>query len=191
MRSLRPVFLAKTRGQSLVIAALVLPVLLAFTLLVVEVAERWLEVAMVEDALQHATRSAVQTIDYAPLAEGQDRLRASAAYEGVTTAQAAGGPCADVIAVADTFFRVNLRGVRGLVGDTTDTAIAAAAAQVVWTVYPAGGSCTYSNGEGVAYDPTPLICAEVRPTMRGIVGWGHYTPLIVAADRLDPVQLQP
>lgn len=188
---LRSVLRAKTSGQSLVIAVLVLPVLLAFVLMVIEVAERWLEVAMIEDALQHATRSAVQTIDYAPLAEGEDRIRASAVCEGVTTADAQGGPCEAVIDVADLFFRTNLHGVRGLVGPSEQAAIDGAAEQVVWSVYPEGGSCMYSNGEGVAYDTTPLICAEVRPTMRGIVGWGNYTPLVLAADRLDPVHIQP
>lgn len=173
------------------IAVLVLPVLILFVLTVVEVAERWLEVAMVEDALQHATRSAVQSISYAPLAEGDDRIRATAACEGITTAGAQGGPCASVIVVADTFFRTNLTGVRGLVGPSEQAAITAAAERVIWSVYPEGGTCTYSNGKVVVYDTAPLICAEVRPTMRGIVGWGHYTPLILAADRLDPVRVQP
>lgn len=187
MTHLRATLLARSRGQALVIAVLVLPVLLAFTLLVVEVAERWLEVAMIEDALQQATRSAVQTIDYAPLAAGEDRIRASAACEGVTVARAAGGPCADVIAVADAFFRVNLQQARGLVGASPEAAIATAAAQVRWSVYPEGGSCAYSDGTSVSSAHAPLICAELRPTMRGLVGWGIYTPLIVAADTLDAV----
>lgn len=188
--SLRSVLLAKTRGQSVVIGALVLLALIPFTLLVVEVAERWLEVSMIEDALQNATRSAVQTIDYAPLARGEDRIRASADCVNVTTSQAMTGPCRDVIAVANTFFRTNLLGVRGIVGPTPDAAISAVAAQVRWSVYPNGGSCTFTSGEVVPNDPTPLICAEVRPTMRGVVGWGHYTPFINAADRLDPATLQ-
>jgi hypothetical protein len=133
----------------------------------------------------------VQTIDYAPLAEGKDQIRATADCEHVTMAQAKGGPCEAVIAVADTFFRTNLLGVRGLVGADAVAARDAAAAQVRWSVYPQGGSCSYSSGKSVAYDTTPLICAEVRPTMRGIVGWGNYTPLIVAADRLDPVRQEP
>lgn len=185
---LRSVFLAKARGQALVIAVLVLMAFIPFTLLVVEVAERWLEVVMVEDALQHATRSAVQTIDYAPLAEGRDQIRATGVCERVSTAQARGGACEAVIEVADTFFRTNLLGVRGLVGASDAAARDAAAREVLWSVYPNGGSCAFSNGDAVAYEATPLICAEIRPTMRGIVGWGTYTPLIVAADRLDPVQ---
>jgi hypothetical protein len=104
-----------------------------------------------------------------------------------TAAAAAGGPCADVIAVADRFLRINLRGVRGLTGATPETAIDAVAAQVEWTVMPAGGGCIFSSGGAVADEPTPLICAEVHPTMEGLVGWGRYTPAIVAADRLDPI----
>ena len=186
-RSSVVVLRAKQRGQIIPMTAIILPVLLAFTLMVVEVSERWLEVAMVEDALQAATRSAVQSLDYAAFARGETGLRATAPCTHQTVAQSTGGPCAAVIAVADRFFRSNLRGVRGLVGDSAETAIAAAASQVEWTVLPAGGSCTYRSGRSVPTDPTPLMCAEMQPTMRGVVGWGTFTPAIVAADRLDPV----
>lgn len=179
---------AKLPGQAVPLTAIVLPFLLAFTLLVVEVAERWLEVAMVEDALQQATRSAVQSLDYAAFARGEAGLRAGQSCVAQTVAEAAGGPCAEVIAVADRFFRTNLRGVRGLAGESPAAAIEAVAAQVLWTVMPAGGSCTFSNGKTVPDNPTPLICAEVRPAMEGLVGWGVYTPMIIAADRLDPVR---
>jgi len=178
----------KQRGQVIPLAALILPVLLAFTLLVVEVAERWLEVALVEDALQQATRSAVQSLDYAAFARGETGLRATAPCIRQTLAQATGGPCAALITVADRFLRTNLRGVRGLAGRSPAEAIATVAAQVEWTVMPAGGSCTYRNGKQVPPDPAPLLCAEVHPTLQGVVGWGNYTPTIVAADRLDPVR---
>ena len=178
----------KQRGQVIPLAALILPVLLAFTLLVVEVAERWLEVALVEDALQQATRSAVQSLDYAAFARGETGLRATAPCIRQTLAQATGGPCAALITVADRFLRTNLREVRGLVGRSPAEAIATVAAQVEWTVMPAGGSCTYRNGRQVPSDPAPLLCAEVHPTLQGAVGWGNYTPTIVAADRLDPVR---
>ena len=178
----------KQRGQVIPLAALILPVLLAFTLLVVEVAERWLEVALVEDALQQATRSAVQSLDYAAFARGEMGLRATAPCIRQTLAQATGGPCAALIIIADRFFRTNLRGVRGLAGRSPAEAIATVAAQVEWTVMPAGGSCTYRNGTQVPTDPAPLLCAEVHPTLQGAVGWGNYTPTIVAADRLDPVR---
>jgi hypothetical protein len=167
--------------------ALILLVLLSFRLMVVEVAERWLEVAMVEDALQQATRSAVQSLDYAAFARGEAGLRTGEACVRQTVASAAGGPCADVIAVADRFLRINLRGVRGLVGATPEAAINDATAQVEWTVMPFGGSCAFRSGKSVSDGPTPLICAEVRPTMKGLVGWGNYTPTIIAADRLDPI----
>lgn len=179
---------ARARGQALPITALILPFLLAFTLLVVEVAERWLEVAMVQDALQQATRSAVQSLDYAAFARGEAGLRAGEPCLGQTAAEAAGGPCAAVISVADRFLRTNLRGVRGLAGATPDAAIEAVAAEVRWTVLPAGGGCAFGDGRAVPDDPTPLICAEAHPTMEGIVGWGAYTPTIIAADRLDPIQ---
>lgn len=179
---------ARQPGQALPLSVLILPFVLAFTLLVVEVAERWLEVAMVQDALQQATRSAVQSLDYAAFARGEAGLRAGEPCINQTAAEAADGPCAAVITVADSFLRTNLRGVRGLAGATPGEAIDAVAAQVAWTVMPTGGGCTFSGGKVVPDDPTPLICAEVHPTMEGLVGWGAYTPAIIAADRLDRVQ---
>jgi Flp pilus assembly protein TadG len=178
--ALRSISRAKSRGQALVLAVLVLPMLIAFTLLVVEVAERWLEVAMVEDALQQATRSAVQSLDYAALARNEEGLRASVDCVNVTTATA--GACTSIVNVADTFLRANLSGVRGL-NETT----AALAGRVRWTVYPRGGTCTYSNAK-VRTEATPLLCAEVRPLMRGVVGWGNYSPFISAGDTLDPTE---
>jgi Flp pilus assembly protein TadG len=170
----------KTRGQSAVMIALALPFLIAFVLLVVEVSERWLEVAMVEDALQQATRSAVQTFDYAVFARGEGGMGASAPCVGSTTGGT--GACRAVIAVADRFLRTNLTGVRGLGEPINDLAD-----RVRWTVLPQGGTCQYSAGTART-ETTPLICAEVRPVMTGIVGWGQYTPLITAADTLDTIR---
>ena len=168
----------KTPGQSVVILALVLPFLLAFVLLVIEVSERWLEVAMVEDAMQQATRSAVQSLDYAVMATGADGLRGiTRPCTGVTLSQA--GDCAPLIQVADRILRTNLMGVRGL-GESRD----ALSARVQWTVLPNGGTCAYRDGSART-ETTPMICAEVSPVMTGIVGWGSYTPLITAADTLD------
>lgn len=177
---LRKVFRAKTRGQSVVIAAIILPFIIAFTLLVVEVAERWLEVSMVEDALQQASRSAVQTLDYAALARNEDGIRATSDCVNVTKATA--GACTAVVNIADSFFRTNMAGVRGL-----DESITTLSNRVRWTVYPRGGTCVYSDGT-VRTETTPLICAEVRPAMRGIVGWGTYTPFVHAGDTLDPAR---
>jgi hypothetical protein len=162
-----------------VIVAIVLPFLVSFALLVVEVSARWLAVASVEDALQQATRSAVQSLDYGALARGEHRLRAGAECHAV----AAGGAhsCAELLAVANRYLLANLAAVRGL-----DEPAEAVAARVRWTVLPQGGSCAL-GGRAVA-ETTPLLCAEVRPRMRGLVGWGAYTPLIVAADTLDPIR---
>lgn len=171
---------ARASGQSAILIALALPVLIAFILLVVEVAERWLEVAMVEDALQQATRSAVQTFDYAAMARDTGGMKATAPCINIALARA--GRCQAVVQVADRFLRTNLTGVRGLF-EKSDTL----AERVRWTVLPEGGTCSFSNG---TYDTqtSPLICAEVRPVMTGIVGWGNYTPLITAADTIDIVR---
>ncbi len=171
---------AKSAGQSLVIMAIILPFLLIFVLTVLEVAERWLEVSMIEDALQQASRSAVQSLDYAAMARNEEGLRVTADCTAVTRENA--GPCQGLITVADRFLRTNLTGVRGL-GESTE----ALAARVRWTVRPNGGTCSFSSGAAKT-ETTPLLCAEVRPVMTGIVGWGDYTPLITAADTLDTLR---
>ncbi|NJN14853.1 MAG: hypothetical protein HC822_00325 [Oscillochloris sp.] len=171
----------QSRGQSAVLVALILPFLMGFTLLVVEVAERWLEVAMVEDALQQATRSTVQHFNYAALAQGDDRLASHTECRAVTARQAS--DCKAILNIAHTILVTNLTGVRGM-----NESHAALADRVRWTVLPNGGTCSFSSNAIVPVtETTPLICAEVRPQMRGIVGWGVYTPLIVAADTLDPL----
>jgi hypothetical protein len=165
-----------------VLIALVLPFLVAFILLVVEVSERWLEVAMVEDALQQATRSAAQLLDYADLARGGAGMRAAGDCRAVAWGEAPG--CRALLGAARGVLVTNLTGVRGL-----DEAPEALADRVRWTVLPAGGTCSYSHISAPAVtETTPLICAEVRPRMRGIVGWGAYTPLVIAADTLDEVR---
>jgi hypothetical protein len=177
LRALR----ANAPGQSAVIVALTLPFLMAFALLVVEVAERWLEVAMVEDALQQATRSAVQTLDYEALARNEEGLRAAAECREVTIA--APGPCRELLEIANRFFLVNLAGARGL-----DEPGQEVAARVRWTVLPDGGSCTFAGTSRRVSEATPLLCAQVRPQMRGLVGWGAFSPLIIAADTIDPAR---
>jgi len=171
-------------GQALVLVAVMLPVLMAFVLLVVEVAERWMQVAMLEDALQQATRSAVQTMDYAAFARNATGLRARTACAQVRRADATAAACRAVIDQASAYFRANLRGVRGLAEDPE-----ALADRVTWTVLPTGGTCSYSSAQArPVTEATPLLCAEVRPVMQGIVGWGRFTPLIVAGETLEPIR---
>ncbi len=172
------------QGQALVLVALMLPVLMAFVLLVVEAAERWIQVAKLEDALQQATRSAVQTMDYAAFARNATGLRATTACVQVRQTDAAAAPCRAVISQATAYFRTNLRGVRGLAEDPE-----ALADRVIWTVLPTGGTCSYSTPRvAPVTEATPLLCAEVRPVMTGVVGWGAFTPLIVAGETLDPIR---
>lgn len=54
--------------------ALVLAFLTPFVFTVIEFSERHLEVAQMEDALQQATRSAVQLFDYECLARNSQRI---------------------------------------------------------------------------------------------------------------------
>jgi len=178
----RAVFRAKTRGQALIIAAIMLPFIIAFVLLVIEVSERWLEVALMEDALQQASRSAVQVMDYAAMARNQEWLRGVPATGCAHVTQAEPGACRAVVEVATTFLTTNLSSARGL---AEGESVAAIARRVRWTILPNGGRCRYSNGAERTLVGQPLICAEVRPALRGIVGWGDYTPFISASDTLD------
>jgi Flp pilus assembly protein TadG len=167
-----------TPGQSLVFVALVLPFLVALVMTAIELGTRSLEVAELEDALRQASRSSVQLLDYAALAENGQRIDE-----------------ARVIATARMMFAVNLASVRGL-----DEPIDSLAGRVAWQVLPQGGACTFP-GEGAlvagrAYRTattwtvsftTPAVCATVKPRLHGLLGWGQYTPTINAAETLDVV----
>lgn len=182
----RAIYCPTHPGQIMPLTAIIFPLLVLFIFAMVEIADRWLTVAMLENALQSATRSAtVQQLDYSGLAEGKVLLVAAADCVNVTIATAVGGPCEAVITTADSYLRINLQGVRRLAGTSSATAIAAAARSVLWTVRPQGGGCSYSSGQTVAHEAKPLICAEMRPLVEGFVLRGLYQPLIIAADRLD------
>ncbi len=151
-------------GQSLLFIALVLAFLAPFVFTVIEFSERQLEVAHMEDALQQATRSAVQLFDYEYLARNSRRINEERA---VQTAR-------------QTFVR-NLGTAPGLAEDPETLA-----QRVTWRVLPQGGSCRFDNGQTVTFDQ-PAICAEVRPTLTGfgLLGYAPYRPLITAAATLD------
>ncbi|MGB9751227.1 MAG: hypothetical protein C0183_07770 [Roseiflexus castenholzii] len=152
------------RGQSLVFIALVLAFLTPFVFTVIEFSERQLEVAHMEDALQQATRSAVQLFDYEYLARNSQRIDEERA---VQTAKRA--------------FVDNIGAVLGL-AEAPETL----AQRVTWRVLPQGGSCRFSNEQTITFDQ-PAVCAEVRPTMTGfgLLGYAPYQPLITAAATLD------
>lgn len=152
------------RGQSLVFIALLMALLTPFMFTVIEFSERQLEVAHMEDALQQATRSAVQLFDYERLARNDRRINEERA---VQTAQ-------------QTFVR-NLGTVLGL-AEAPETL----AQRVTWRVLPQGGACRFDNGQTLTFDQ-PAVCAEVRPTLTGfsLLGYAPYRPLITAAATLD------
>ncbi|MGQ9614453.1 MAG: TadE/TadG family type IV pilus assembly protein [Chloroflexus sp.] len=159
-------------GQALPILALMLPALTLFILVVIEVANLWLDVALLEDALQQATRSAVQHLDYAMLARNTQSLRGNRTCQAVTVTNP--GHCAAIVNVAHQFLLANLRTAR-LDGQDPDKLAAA----VRWTVLPQGGTCAYVTSS------TPLLCAEVQPTLHGLFGLGEIRPRIRAADTID------
>ena len=166
----------RSHGQALVIVALVLPFLVALMLTVFELATRFLEVAEIEDALRQASRSSVQLLDYAALADDRQQVDEQR-----------------VIATARAIVATNLASARGL-----DEPIEALVERIEWQVLPNGGTCTLP-GEGALVAgrqertgaswqisfSTPAVCATVRPKLTGLMGWGQYTPTINAAETLD------
>ena len=165
LHGLRAVGRHRTRGQSLVLVALILPFLIAFILTCVEVAERFWEKAAIEDALQQATRSSVQSFQYSAFAQNSETLDSSRVTD-----------------VAERTFQVNLTGLRGPL-DPPSVVVG----QVSWIVRPNGGTCTFPNGHPSVTSVKPMVCATVFPRMTGLLGWGVWTPQIDAASTLDAV----
>jgi Flp pilus assembly protein TadG len=176
---MRRLFVHRAGGQSLVIMAIVLPTLLALTLTAIGVSARLLERAEIEDALKQATRSAVQTFDYASFARAAHGLRI---IEGQATSATGCDQLSNVSArfVACTTFLTNLTSVSGL--EETPSQVAA---HVQWTLLPNGGSCRFGGHSPDVTLSTPMVCATVTPRMTGLLGWGIWTPQIDASDTLD------
>jgi Flp pilus assembly protein TadG len=176
---MRRVLTRHTPGQSLVIVAIVLPTLLALILSAIEVSARLLERAEIEDALKQATRSAVQTFDYANFARANGGLR-------VVEGQASSARGCDNLnhtsarSVACTTFLTNLTSVSGL-----QETPAQVAAHVQWTFLATGGTCRFGGHSPDVSLSTPMVCATVMPRMTGLLGWGIWTPQIDASDTLD------
>jgi Flp pilus assembly protein TadG len=162
---LRRALRQRDRGQSLILVALILPFLIAFVLTSIEIGERFWEKAAIEDALQQATRSSVQNFRYSAFAENSQSLDDTRVKD-----------------VAERTFIINLTGLRGMVQTPAEVA-----AQVIWTVLPNGGTCTYPNGHPSVSATTPMVCATLKPRMTGLLGWGEWTPQIDAASTLDAV----
>jgi len=153
-------------GQSLVLVALVLPVLVILVMSSTELATRLLQRAEVEDALRHASRSAIQTFDYQPFAEATTQTRPEA-----------------MIAIATGVFQTNLGGVHGL-----KTSAAATAASVQWQPLPSGSaSCQAPDGTAVAITG-PALCATVLVRLRGLVGWNEWQSTVFVIETLDHVR---
>jgi hypothetical protein len=166
-------------GQALVLVALVLTFLMILILTCIEVGGRYLELAEIEDALKQATRSSVQTFDYAAFARGGQLLRETGATR--VTGCAGMVPNSARFAACSVFL-TNLRDMHGLAETNEQTA-----AHIQWTFLPQGGTCTFPNRRPSMSFTTPAVCATLTPHMTGLLGWGVWTPQIDAADTLDPI----
>jgi hypothetical protein len=174
-----PVRARRAPGQSLAFVAVLLPFLGALVMTAIELGERTLQRAMVEDALRQATRSAAQSFDYAAFAANAGRLSAE---QAATHVGCTGAPAGSARAVGCRVLRGNLGGVRGL--EETPQQLAE---RVTWTIHPAGGTCVFPDGP-VVTAAAPLVCAELRPRLAGLLGWGSWQPRIIAAEILDTAQ---
>lgn len=158
-------------AQSLVLVALILPVLALFLIGSIEIGNRLYQVATLQDALQASTRTAVQTFEYAEFAHDDFGL---AAEERVAK-------------LARETLITNLRGQSGLAETPEQTAD-----RVQFTVLPAGGSCTFP-GQPVQVFSAPALCAVLQPRMRPLIplaltgGRDPWIPTISAADTLDRI----
>lgn len=156
----------RAAGQSLVLVALLMPVLVALVLTFGEIGTRLLQRAEAEDALRHASRSAIQTFAYEPFAAGAAELRQ-----------------ADMLEVAKTSFATNLGGVHGLLTTPSETAAGASWQPVLTGTARCAGSGT--SGMDVA---APALCAEVELHMRGLTGWGEWRTRVFVVETLDQVR---
>ena len=166
-------------GQALPLAAIVLVALLALLMTALEVQERSYQRQVIADALQQATRSAAQTFDYATFAENRSAfvVEAGAATKGGCAA----APAASARAIACAVLLANLQGAaRGLAETPAQTA-----ERVQWTIYAQGGTCTFPNRRPPITDTRPMVCATLQPRMKGLLGWGTWTPQLDAAEVLD------
>jgi Flp pilus assembly protein TadG len=177
-RNLQTTRYHRREAQALVFVALVLTFLSMLVLTCIEVAARYQQLAQIEDALKQATRSSVQAFDYSAFAQNGQKVRE-------TNATISG--CASVTtnsarALACTVFLTNAAGVGGMQETPAQTA-----ARIRWTFLPQGGTCAFPNRPSLAFT-TPAVCASVQPHMRGLLGWGVWTPQVDAADTLDRSQ---
>lgn len=150
-------------GQSLVLVALILALLIPLVLTSIEIANRYLELARMEDALRQAARTAVQTFRYEPFSSDQLTLAAEQ----------------HIAAIGQTTLAANLQTVRHLQAGATPDSTAALAQ---WIILPNGGACW---GEPLV---GPSVCAELQPRLRGLIaGYGNWQPRLRVAVALDHI----
>lgn len=158
----------KQRGQALVLVAIIFPVLAALAFSAIWVGHQAWQQEVVEDALRNATRSAVQTFQYAEFADGGMQVRP-----------------VDVTAIGKANFKTNLENAPGLI-----TTPEQAAALVQWTVVydPNATVCRDLRGREVRFT-TPAVCASVTLEMESILPWKNsYQASVFAADTLDLIE---
>jgi len=159
----RQIFTIHHHGQSLVIIALMLPMLTIMMFGGLMFTQRVHDRMVVEAALQHAARASAHAVQYRGFATDQPTIDA-------TRAQALGR----------AVLRANLVGLSVLdepVDDLID--------RVEWTILPRGGSCVLPSGRSITSGSAPLVCVSISPRLRGIFTGEPWMPLLEAAEVMD------
>lgn len=147
-------------GQALPVAVGAIALLVIFAFMAVRTSDHFGQVADLEAALGDAVRSGAQTLSYGDLVAGHATLRSEA----------------EVAQLVRRHLAVNLRSVRGLVGDP---AAVAQTAQV--TVLPKGGTC------GGQTSSAPLVCGRLTVTVslldRSAETWTFTRERVATLDR--------
>lgn len=159
----RRIFTNHHHGQSLVIIALILPVLTIMMFGGLMLTQRVHDRMVVEAALQHAARASAHAVQYRGFATDQPTIDA-------TRAQALGR----------AVLRANLVEL-SVLDEPVDDLIE----RVAWTILPRGGSCVLPSGRSITSGSAPLVCVSVSPRLRGMITGAPWMPLLEAAEVMD------
>ena len=168
----------RAEGQVLPIVAIVITVLLLIFLVVIDLGERRMQHTLIEDALQSTTRSLVNRLDYAELAEGNAYLALDKVCIGTYGELIRTPGCAAFAEASVAMLTTNFTAIRGT-GQTPQQL----ARSVRWHAFPTGGTCEISKTMSPA-SVGPLICAELTTP---IAGFGFYPETMITAIAADTV----
>jgi len=150
-------------GQSLVIIAMMLPIVTIMVFGGMALAQRTYDRMAIEAALQHAARASAHAVQYRGFAADQPTIDAARAA-----------------ALGRAVLRANLAELNSL-DEPMDELIE----RVEWSILPRGGSCVLPSGRTITSGSAPLVCASVSPRLRGMLTSAPWMPLLEVAEVMD------